>query len=152
MEGGAREGKPGFPHLNRGHEGRELGGAAGRPRRGPGTGSCRRTWGEPSNTLFFFIVLSRILRLGYKTFKGPRKDPREPGPEMSLESLYQHIIFSELQAKESRHLMREGRRDTWVVCVGPLSSPVGGSGQKAVSKAVVRAVRGVCFPHRGKDS
>ncbi|XP_039728352.1 coiled-coil domain-containing protein 172 [Pteropus medius] len=30
---------------------------------------------------------------------------------MSLESLYQHIIFSELQAKESRHLMREVRSE-----------------------------------------
>lgn len=31
---------------------------------------------------------------------------------MSLESLFQHIIFSELQAEESRRLLREGRRDT----------------------------------------
>lgn len=31
---------------------------------------------------------------------------------MSLESLLQHIIFSELQAEESRRLLREGRRDT----------------------------------------
>lgn len=48
-----------------------------------------------------FIVLSRILRLPYKILRVSR-------PEMSLESLFQHIIFTEHQAEESRRVMREG--------------------------------------------
>ncbi|XP_039093277.1 coiled-coil domain-containing protein 172 [Hyaena hyaena] len=40
-----------------------------------------------------------------------RKDPWQPGPEMSLESLFQHIIFSEHQAEESRRLIREVRSE-----------------------------------------
>ncbi|XP_003994487.4 coiled-coil domain-containing protein 172 [Felis catus] len=43
--------------------------------------------------------------------EGPRKDPWQPGPEMSLESLFQHIIFSEHQAEESRRLIREVRSE-----------------------------------------
>ncbi|XP_054949355.1 coiled-coil domain-containing protein 172 isoform X2 [Pan paniscus] len=40
-----------------------------------------------------------------------RKGSQEPGPEMSLESLFQHIIFTEHQAEESRRLMREVRSE-----------------------------------------
>ncbi|MBZ3876521.1 Coiled-coil domain-containing protein 172 [Sciurus carolinensis] len=47
---------------------------------------------------------------------------------MSLESLFQHIIFSEHQAEESRRVMREGRvflPFAW----DPLSSPAGSLGK-----------------------
>ena len=53
--------------------------------------------GQPS----LVAVLSRILRLPYQILRASR-------PEMSLESLFQHIIFSEHQAEESRRVMREG--------------------------------------------
>ncbi|OBS58946.1 hypothetical protein A6R68_09929, partial [Neotoma lepida] len=58
----------------------------------------------------FFIVLSRILRLRYKIFKGARRIRRSP-PEMSLESLFQHILFTEHQAEESRRVLREVRAE-----------------------------------------
>lgn len=66
-------------------------------------GSAGQEWvvqaGNSQTTLF--IVLSRILRLPYKIL-------RVSWPEMSLESLFQHIIFTEHQAEESRRVMREG--------------------------------------------
>ncbi len=43
---------------------------------------------------------------------------------MSLESLFQHIIFSEHQAEESRRLIREGRCSRLVL--GPVSWGGGG--------------------------
>ncbi|EDL01800.1 RIKEN cDNA 1700011F14, isoform CRA_b, partial [Mus musculus] len=46
----------------------------------------------------------RILRLPYQILRASR-------PEMSLESLFQHIIFSEHQAEESRRVMREVRSE-----------------------------------------
>ncbi|XP_031246701.1 coiled-coil domain-containing protein 172 isoform X3 [Mastomys coucha] len=45
-----------------------------------------------------------ILRLPYKILRVSR-------PEMSLESLFQHIIFTEHQAEESRRVMREVRSE-----------------------------------------
>lgn len=75
--------------------------------RAPPWGSTGQGWvvraaqqgaaGQPS----LFAVLSRILRLPYQILRASR-------PEMSLESLFQHIIFSEHQAEESRRVMREG--------------------------------------------
>lgn len=67
-------------------------------------------------------------------------------PEMSLESLFQHIIFSEHRAEESRRLLREGRAFAW----GPGSSWVGGLEQKEMPRP--RTEQGVCFPRRGEDS
>lgn len=62
-----------------------------------------------SSRTILFIVLSRILRLPYKILRVSR-------PEMSLESLFQHIIFTEHQAEESRRVMREGG---WACPWGP---------------------------------
>lgn len=56
---------------------------------------------------------------------------------MSLESLFQHILFSEQRAEESRRLMREGQRGARVVRTGPLSSPVGSSEQEQIPQVVV---------------
>lgn len=65
-----------------------------------GLGGAGSPAGNSWTTLL--IVLSRILRLPYKILRVSR-------PEMSLESLFQHIIFTEHQAEESRRVMREGR-------------------------------------------
>lgn len=56
----------------------------------------------------FLTVLCRLLRVPYKTFSA-RPRIRRSWPDMSLESLFQHILFTEHQAEESRRAMREGR-------------------------------------------
>ncbi|KAL6089719.1 hypothetical protein STEG23_029711, partial [Scotinomys teguina] len=54
--------------------------------------------------------LQRTPRLRYKIFKGGQRIRRSP-PEMSLETLFQHILFTEHQAEESRRELREVRSE-----------------------------------------
>lgn len=100
---------------------------------------------------FFFIVLSRILTLGYKIFKGEKKGARSQGRDelRILVSAY-HL----LRASGRRESPRDARRSVGhlALCVGPLSSAGGGLERKGVPKAKVRALSGGCFPRGRKDS
>lgn len=77
-----------------------------RGQRGPGRGEEQRALNVLAESVF--VVRYRILRFGYKIFNRGRKDLRELRAEMSLESLFQHIIFAEHQAEQSRRVLRKG--------------------------------------------